>query len=160
MAHAPCRRWPGGCCPRARLVRHRRGIGTCPGGSCNVDARWAPAVRGRSREGWMAPRIFVGVDIGKASHYAVGVDADGETDHQRVVGNDEADLGRLVAWAAEHDAVLIVDQPGGTAALLLRLCWAVGVAVGYLHGTAMARARDFYAGEGKSDPEDALVLAD
>jgi len=108
----------------------------------------------------MAPRIFVGVDIGKASHYAVGVNADGETVHRRAVGNDEADLSRLVAWAAEHGAVLVVDQPGGTAALLLRLCWEAGVAVGYLHGTAMARARDFYAGEGKSDPKDALVLAD
>jgi transposase len=108
----------------------------------------------------VAPRVFVGVDIGKASHYAVGVDEAGETIHRRAVENDEADLGRLVAWAAEHDAVLVVDQPGGTAALLLKLCWAAGVAVGYLHGTAMARARDFYAGEGKTDPKDAYVLAD
>ena len=108
----------------------------------------------------MAPRVFLGVDIGKASHYAVGVDVDGETVHRRAVENDEADLGRLVAWAAEHDAALVVDQPGGTAALLLKLCWVAGVAVGYLHGTAMARARDFYAGEGKTDPKDALVLAD
>jgi transposase len=108
----------------------------------------------------VAPRIFVGVDIGKASHYAVGVNVDGETVHRQAVENDEADLGRLVAWAAEHAAALVVDQPGGTAALLLRLCWTAGVAVGYLHGTAMARARDFYAGEGKSDPKDALVLAD
>jgi transposase len=108
----------------------------------------------------VAPRIFLGVDIGKASHYAVGVDVDGETVHRRAVENDEADLSRLVAWAAEHGAALVVDQPGGTAALLLRLCWEAGVAVGYLHGTAMARARDFYAGEGKSDPKDALVLAD
>ena len=108
----------------------------------------------------MAPRICVGVDIGKASHYAVGVDGEGEIVHRRAVENDETGLGDLVGWAVEHEAALVVDQPGGTAALLLRLCWAVGVAVGYLHGTAMARARDFYAGEGKSDPKDALVLAD
>lgn len=108
----------------------------------------------------MTPRIFLGVDIGKASHYAVGVDGDGQTVHRQAVENDEAGLSRLVAWAAEHEAALVVDQPGGTAALLLRLCWAAGVAVGYLHGTAMARAREFYAGEGKSDPKDALVLAD
>jgi hypothetical protein len=28
------------------------------------------------------------------------------------------------------------------AATLLRLCWEAGVAVGYLHGTGMARERD------------------
>jgi len=108
----------------------------------------------------VAPRIFVGVDIGKASHYAVGVDAAGETVHRRAVDNDETGLSDLVRWAGEHAAALVVDQPGGPAALLLRLCWDAGVTVGYLHGTAMARARDFYAGEGKTDPKDAFVLAD
>jgi transposase len=108
----------------------------------------------------VTPRVFVGVDIGKASHYAVGVDEDGETIHRRAVENDEAELNDLVRWAVEHEAALIVDQPGGAAALLLRLCWDAGAVVGYLHGTAMARARDFYAGEGKTDPKDAFVLAD
>src|SRR6186997_2107721 len=101
-----------GCCPRARAVRHCRGIGTCRSGSCNVDARWAPTVRGRSREGWVAPRIFVGVDIGKASHYAVGVDAAGESVDRRAVANDEASLSDLVRWAVEQEAALVVDQPG------------------------------------------------
>jgi transposase len=108
----------------------------------------------------VTPRIFVGVDIGKASHYAVGVDAAGEIVHRRAVDNDETRLSDLVRWAVEQEAALVVDQPGGTAALLLRLCWDAGVAVGYLHGTAMARARDFYAGAGKTDPKDAFVLAD
>jgi transposase len=54
----------------------------------------------------------------------------------------------------------VVDQPGGAAALLLRLCWQAEVRIGYLHGLAMARARDFYAGESKTDPKDAFVLAD
>jgi transposase len=44
--------------------------------------------------------------------------------------------------------------------LLLRLCWQAEVRIGYLHGLAMARARDFYAGESKTDPKDAFVLAD
>lgn len=108
----------------------------------------------------MAPRIFVGVDIGKASHYAVGVDEAGDIVHRRSVDNDEAGLSDLVRWAGEQEAALVVDQPGGAAALLLGLCWEAGVTVGYLHGTAMARARDFYAGEGKTDPKDAFVLAD
>jgi transposase len=43
---------------------------------------------------------------------------------------------------------------------LLKLCWAADVRIGYLHGLAMARAREFYAGESKTDPKDAFVLAD
>jgi transposase len=104
--------------------------------------------------------VFLGVDIGKSAHYAVAVDQAGQTVHEQALANEEAGLRDLVHWAAEHQAAVIVDQPGGIAALLLRLCWAAGVPIGYLHGLAMARARDFYAGEAKTDPRDAFVLAD
>lgn len=104
--------------------------------------------------------VVLGVDIGKAAHFAVGLDQQGHVQYQQAVSNDEAELRVLVAWAVQHQAALVVDQPGGTAAVLLRLCWDAGVPVGYLHGTAMARAREFYPGEGKTDPKDAFVLAD
>jgi transposase len=104
--------------------------------------------------------IFLGVDIGKSGHYALAVDASSKPTYQTAVANDEASLRTLVGWAKEHQATVVVDQPGGAAALLLRLCWQAGVRIGYLHGLAMARARDFYAGEGKTDSKDAFVLAD
>jgi hypothetical protein len=66
----------------------------------------------------------------------------------------------LVDWARERQAAVVVDQPGGAAALLPKLCWQSDVRIGYLHSLAMARARDFYAGESKTDPKDAFVLAD
>jgi transposase len=66
----------------------------------------------------------------------------------------------LVLWARAHQAAVIVDQPGGTAALLLKLCWDATISIGYVPGLAMARARDFYAGDAKTDPKDAFVLAD
>jgi transposase len=103
---------------------------------------------------------FLGVDIGKSGHYALAVDAAGKVIYQAPVTNDEVALRKLVVWAHEHQAVLVVDQPGGAAALLLRLCWQSEVQIGYLHGLAMARAREFYAGESKTDPKDAFVLAD
>jgi transposase len=103
---------------------------------------------------------FLGIDIGKSGHYAVAVDAVGKVIYQTAVANDEAALRKLVVWAHEHQARLVVDQPGGAAALLLRLCWQLEVRIGYLHGLAMARAREFYAGESKTDPKDAFVLAD
>jgi transposase len=61
---------------------------------------------------------------------------------------------------AQHQSRVVVDQPGGTATLLLKLCWRAEVRIGYLHGLAMARAREFNAGESKTDPKDAFVLAD
>lgn len=108
----------------------------------------------------MEPAVYLGIDIGKTSHYALAVDDVGKTIYQTGVPNDEAALSKLVDWARDHRATLVVDQPGGAAALLLKLCWRSDVNIGYLHGLAMARARDFYAGESKTDPKDAFVLAD
>ena len=108
----------------------------------------------------MESAVYLGVDIGKSGHYALAVDAAGKPIYQTSVVNDEVALRRLVDWAKERQASVVVDQPGGAAALLLKLCWQSEVRIGYLHGLAMARARDFYAGESKTDPKDAFVLAD
>jgi transposase len=106
------------------------------------------------------PLIFLGVDIGKSAHYAVAVDRGGQTVYSKPVANEESALRLLVVWARAHQAVVIVDQPSGTAALLLKLCWDAAIGIGYVPGLAMARARDFYAGESKTDPKDAFVMAD
>jgi len=108
----------------------------------------------------MESAVYLGVDIGKSGHYALAVDAAGKPIYQTSVVNDEVALRKLVDWAKERQASVVVDQPGGAAALLLKLCWQSEVRIGYLHGLAMARARDFYAGESKTDPKDAFVLAD
>ena len=106
------------------------------------------------------PLIFLGVDIGKSAHYAVAVDRDGQTVYSTPVANEESALRLLVLWARARQAAVIVDQPGGTAAVLLKLCWDATVGIGYVPGLAMARAREFYAGDSKTDPKDAFVLAD
>ena len=102
----------------------------------------------------------MGIDVGKAAHYGVAIDASGAVVRQWRIGNDESSLRRAVTWAKQRQGVIIVDQLGGLATLLLRVCWELAVPTAYLHGTAMAHARDFYAGEGESDPKDAFVLAD
>ena len=141
---------------------HRdRVIGVCQQYASNVDASGVPPARPYRRTGVvMEPAVYLGVDIGKTSHYALAVDDAGKAIYQTGVPNDEAALSKLVDWARDHRATVVVDQPGGAAALLLKLCWQSGVSIGYLHGLAMARARDFYAGESKTDPKDAFVLAD
>ncbi|MBV9168462.1 MAG: IS110 family transposase [Chloroflexi bacterium] len=107
-----------------------------------------------------AGAVFLGVDVGKTAHYGVAVDARGTVLRQWRIGNDEPSLRRAVRWAKQRNAAVIVDQLGGLATLLLRLCWDHQVPTAYLYGSAMAHARDFYAGEGKSDAQDAFVLAD
>lgn len=104
--------------------------------------------------------MYLGVDVGKTSHYALAVDGAGKPIYQTGVSNEETALSKLVDWAKDHQASIVVDQPGGAVALLLKLCWQSEIRIGYLHGLAMARARDFYAGESKTDPKDAFVLAD
>ncbi len=103
---------------------------------------------------------IIGVDVGRSAHFAVGLDDDGKRLIARAVANRQRDINDLVSWAAEHDASVVVDQPNGGAAALIQACWDRKVAVGYLHGLAMARARDFYEGEAKTDPKDAFVIAD
>lgn len=105
-------------------------------------------------------RMNIGVDIGKTGHYVVALDAAGVKVRAHELANTQAAIDELVSFAAEHRATIVVDQPTGGAALLIQACWDAGVSIGYLHGLAMARARDFYEGEAKTDPKDAFVIAD
>jgi hypothetical protein len=108
--------------------------------------------------------VYLGVDIGKSGHYAMAVDATGKLIYQTSVVNDEQALRKLVDWAKERQASAVVDQPGGAAALLLKLCWQSEVRIeksGLIICTVGdGAAREFYAGESKTDPKDAFVLAD
>lgn len=94
---------------------------------------------------------WVGVDVGKGFHWAVGIDADGEVLFSHRVENDEDDLAELVGEAAAsatgEDPTWAVDQPGGGAALLLAVLWGCGQRVLFVPGIAVDRARDGMRGE-------------
>jgi transposase len=109
-----------------------------------------------------SPKVWVGVDAGKLSHWAHVVDALGTELLSRRVENDEADLLKLIGevlFLAE-DAAWAIDQPGGGASLLLALLWERNQRVLYIPGLAVDRARDAYRGESKTDAKDARVIAD
>jgi transposase len=80
----------------------------------------------------------------------------------RRVENDEADLSGLIdeVLALSEEPLWAVDQPGGSAALLLALLWERDQRVLYLPGLAVERAREAYPGESKTDARDAYVIAD
>src|ERR671913_1857679 len=105
---------------------------------------------------------WVGVDAGKEFHWAHVLDAFGTELLSRKVENDEADIARLIdqALSLAEGLVWAVDQPGGSAALLLALLWERGQRVFYVPGLSVDRARDTYRGESKTDARDARVIAD
>jgi transposase len=105
---------------------------------------------------------WVGVDAGKAFHWACALDASGTEMLSRRVENDEGSLSALIdeALSLAEDIVWAVDQPGGGAALLLALLWERSQRVVYVAGLTVDRARDAYRGESKTDERDARLIAD
>jgi transposase len=107
-------------------------------------------------------KAWAGVDAGKESHWAHVLDASGRELLSRKVENDEADIARLMdeTLSLAEEIVWAVDQPGGSAALLLALLWERNQRVLYVAGLTVDRARDAYRGESKTDARDARVIAD
>jgi transposase len=107
-------------------------------------------------------KAWAGMDAGKEFHWAHVLDASGRELLSRKVENDEADILRLIdeTLSLAEEVVWAVDQPGGSAALLLALLWERDQKVHYVPGLTVDRARDAYRGESKTDARDAHVIAD
>lgn len=105
---------------------------------------------------------YVGLDVGKAHHWAVVLDAEGSELLSRRVANDEADLRRLAAQVEERGgpALWALDMANGPAALALALLAELGAEVVYLPGHAVKASRRAFAGESKSDRIDARLIAE
>jgi transposase len=107
-------------------------------------------------------KAWAGVDAGKEFHWAHVLDASGRELLSRKVENDEADIARLIdeALSLAEEVLWAVDQPGGSAALLLALLWERNQKVLYVSGLTVDRARDAYRGESKTDARDARLIAE
>jgi transposase len=104
--------------------------------------------------------VFVGVDVGKADHHAVALNAAGEVVLDRGLPQDEAQLRSLIVELKAYGRVLfVVDQPATIGALPLAVARAEGIDVGYLPGLAMRRSADVHPGEAKADARDAAIIA-
>lgn len=105
---------------------------------------------------------WVGVDVGKAHHWVVAADPEGQVVLSRKVANDQQEISRVVADAGALARRLIwaVDLTTAEAALLLAVLFGSGQQVHYLSGRAVSHAAAGYRGEGKTDARDARVIAD
>jgi transposase len=105
--------------------------------------------------------VFLGLDVGKGEHHAVGLDPAGKRVHDAALPNSEPKLRVMFDKLAAHGPVLVVvDQPATIGALPVAVARACGHDVGYLPGLAMRRISDLYPGTAKTDARDAFIIAD
>jgi transposase len=105
--------------------------------------------------------VFLGLDVGKGNHHAVGLDPTGKRLHDAPLPNSEPKLRVVFDKLAVHGPLLVVvDQPATIGALPVALARACGHHVAYLPGLAMRRIADLYPGRAKTDARDAFIIAD
>ena len=107
-------------------------------------------------------RVWVGVDVGKEFHWVHVLDASGRELLSRKLENDEAEICELIdqALSLAEEVLWAVDQPGGSAVLLLALLWKRDQRVLYIPVLTVNRGSGtYYRGESKSDAHDAHVIA-
>ena len=107
-------------------------------------------------------RIWVGIDVGKASHHACAVDETGKVVFSQQVTNGQAAIEALIARAgkAGGEVSWALDMTSGTAGLLLALLWQTGQPVQYVPGRLVNRMAGAFSGEGKTDAKDAKTIAE
>jgi transposase len=107
-------------------------------------------------------RAWVGIDVGKEFHWAHVLDTSGREMLSRKLENDEADILKLIdeLLCLAEEVLWALDQPGGSAALLLALLWERDQRILYIPGLTVNRASDTYRGESKTDARDAHIIAD
>jgi transposase len=105
--------------------------------------------------------VFLGLDVGKQDHHAVGLNRDGKRLHDAPLPNTEASLRKLFDKLGRHGRILaVVDQPASIGALPVAVARACGHQVAYLPGLVMRRLADLHPGTAKTDARDAYVIAD
>jgi hypothetical protein len=93
---------------------------------------------------------YVGLDVGKSSHWACVLDEQGEVILSRRVEATEEALEAFCSEIAQlevnDERVLGIDLTGGPAALLEAVLLGRGEQLRYVPGTAVNKAREAYAG--------------
>ncbi|QGN34971.1 IS110 family transposase [Microlunatus sp. Gsoil 973] len=107
-------------------------------------------------------RVWVGVDVGKAHHWAAAVDESGTQVWSAKIVNDETAILDAIATALElaERVSWAVDISGTSSTLLLALLAAHGQETVYVPGRTVNAMTAGYRGEAKTDARDAFVIAE
>lgn len=106
--------------------------------------------------------VWVGIDVGKTSHHACAIDADGKIVFSRKVANEQSAIEQLVTRAGQAggEARWAIDLTSNAAALLVAVLVAAGEHVVYVPGRVVNRMAGAFRGESKTDAKDARVIAE
>ncbi|MBL4556615.1 MAG: IS110 family transposase [Rhodobacteraceae bacterium] len=113
---------------------------------------------------WRENGCLIGIDVAKEVHWACAMDRNARVLFSQAVGNDPAAIvsliGKIEALEAENTRTAI-DMLGGAASLLCAMFAEAGLPLVHTPGLAVNRARQgIRGGERKSDPKDAVVIAE
>jgi transposase len=106
--------------------------------------------------------IWVGIDVGKASHHACAMDSDGKVVFSMKVDNAETAIKGLVDRAADTatDVRWAIDLTSSAAALLMAVLAVREQRVVYVPGRVVHQMSGAFRGESKTDAKDARVIAE
>ncbi len=86
--------------------------------------------------------VFVGIDVGKAEHWATALTVGGKKLFDKALPNSQSRLREVYKHLGEHGRVLVVvDQPATIGALAVAVAQAMDITVGYLPGLPRAQDR-------------------
>lgn len=107
------------------------------------------------------PTIYLGLDIGKTSHHATALTAEGTKIWDKPLPQSEPRIRELLTKLSTQGTVLlVVDQPKTIGALPVAIAQDMEIQVPYLPGLTMRRVADLHPGEAKTDARDAFIIAE
>ena len=108
----------------------------------------------------MVENVWVGVDVGRHAHHAAAVDAHGAILWSRRIRNDQAEIETVLERVADMESVVwAIDMTAPESALLRGVLTAHRQQVRYVPGRVVHSMTGAFAGEGKTDARDAVVIA-
>ncbi|MCP2314677.1 Transposase [Nocardia amikacinitolerans] len=107
-------------------------------------------------------RIWVGIDVGKASHHVCVMDETGKVCWSGKLGNDQRAIEAVIERARKTGIEVrwAIDLSSPLAALLITVLLSAGESVVYVPGRVVATMTGVFRGEGKTDAKDARVIAE
>jgi transposase len=108
------------------------------------------------------PRVWIGIDVGKANHHACALDDAGAVCWSQKVGNDQRSLELLVERASKsaEEVRWAIDLTSPMALMLITVLLAAEQPLVYVPGRVVNTMTHAFRGEGKTDSKDARVIAE
>ncbi|HUO37396.1 MAG TPA: IS110 family transposase [Mycobacterium sp.] len=110
----------------------------------------------------VGPRMWVGIDVGKSSHYACAVDESGKVVWSQKVANEQRAIEQLIdrARTSAEQVRWAIDLTSPMALMLISVLLGAQQSVAYVPGRVVNTMTGALRGEGKTDAKDARVIAE